>query len=402
MVALLASLMEIQPMMSTAFEPLPGQSRWRELVLAVQPFAQAPRRVARRALLWHWLQTHAEAIRFQRAGQRWTGSLASADLAARFIHEEQDECSAPSPVLERSLLRLGQLLHLLLPIRSPLRTHALRSLLWRLLQGQAELLSFQRQGMHWCGPITSSITASLFINGQYQHESLPALLRWLAENTDWHARRTIVNVGANIGDSAIALAKQTDKRILACEPVPDVFQLLRENVRANHLEQRIDACQLAIATEDGWAEMLVPHDPGYSEVRNTGGGQGFPHPLAECGRFRVWTQPLANLLRDQTIPCGDVGLVWSDTQGCESEVIASGAGLWRAGVPLWVEVWPRGLQAHGGVERFLSLARTHFRRFIPQRCFAKPGRIQPREIADLEALVRTLAGPDFTDVLLIP
>jgi len=394
--------MESQSMMSTAVAALPGQVRLRTLFLAAQPFACTTRRLARRALLWHMLQAHAEAIAFQRGGQRWTGSLTDADLAERFIHGDREENTAPSPVVERSLARLGQLLCALRPMRSPRRTQMLRSLVWRLLQGQAELIGFQRQGNHWCGPISSSVTASLFITDQYQHECLPALSDWLAEHTAWQSRRTIVNVGANIGDSAIALARRTDKDILACEPVPDAFQLLRHNVNANHLGQRIHLQQVAVAVRDGWSEMLVPHDPGYSEVRNADGGQGFPHPLTECRRFRVRTQPLANLLRDQAIPYSDVGLVWSDTQGFESEVIESGAELWRTGAPLWVEVWPCGLQAHGGTARFLSLARAHFRRFIPQRCFTKPGCLRPQDIAGLEALVRSLARRDFTDVLLIP
>ena len=49
----------------------------------------------------------------------------------------------------------------------------------------------------------------------------------------------------------------------------------------------------------------------------------------------------------------EVALVCSDTQGFETQIVASGSSLWAAGTPLWVEVWPQGLACHGGVQQFL-------------------------------------------------
>jgi hypothetical protein len=86
----------------------------------------------------------------------------------------------------------------------------------------------------------------------------------------------------------------------------------------------------------------------------------------------------------------------------ESEVLESGAGLWQARVPLWVEVWPRGLNAHGGVDRFVAVAGRHFRHFLAQSRLMAGDAKATQTIDELELLVRSLKDKAFMDVLLLP
>ncbi|OAI45868.1 hypothetical protein AYO44_02400 [Planctomycetaceae bacterium SCGC AG-212-F19] len=304
----------------------------------------------------------------------------------------------------RSLSWSKQLLLALQPFSSARQIAARRWLAWRWLRGQADTIAFERDGVRWSGPVRSGITAALFANGNYQHESMPAIVEWLGRHQPrWSACRTLVNIGANIGDTCIGLARQTGKRVLACEPVPELFRLLQANIAANNLDQRITCRQAAIATTIGEEEILCPPEPEYSEMRCGAGRQGFHHPREGCQSYLVPTKTLDAWLDEENLTPSDVGLVWSDTQGFESAVIASGARLWQAGVPLWVEVWPKGLSAHGGVAQFLALAQRYFTQFIPESRLAQAGAASNADpVARLEPLVASLRGRAFTDVLLIP
>src|SRR5262249_8965156 len=160
-----------------------------------------------------------------------------------------------------------------------------------------------------------------FSRGAYQHECIAPLAGWLARHHPrWSGARTIVNVGANIGDTCIALVMHTGKQVLACEPVPDLFSTLEQNVRANRLESHIACRRVAIAARIGQAEIVCPREPEYSEMRGANGAQGFHHPLDQCQVFSVPTIPLDTLLQQEGLEPENVGLVWSDTQGFESEV----------------------------------------------------------------------------------
>jgi len=306
--------------------------------------------------------------------------------------------------LSRSLVRMKEVIAALQPFASERRAVARRSLLWRALRHEAAVITFERHGVHWSGPVRSAITQALFTAGDYQHAAMPPLFAWLArQRPAWSERWHIVNVGANIGDTAIALALRTGKQVLACEPVPELHDLLRRNIAANGLSGQVEAVPMAVAATCGEAEIICPREPEYAEMRGSAGTQGFPHAAHECQTFVVPTITLDGLLARQRIAAPEVALVWSDTQGFESEVIASGASLWRAGVPLWVEVWPRGLAAHGGVDHFLALCRQHFRTFLTEdQLLAQGAASAAQAVAGLEPLVRALRGRAFTDVLLIP
>jgi hypothetical protein len=108
---------------------------------------------------------------------------------------------------------------------------------------------------------------------------------------------------------------------------------------------------------------------------------------------------LAEVLKSFQIGPEQVALVWSDTQGFESQVIESGAELWAKGVPLWVEVWPKGLDCHGGTDRFVTSCERYFRQFAT----AKHIHATPEPIEALKSTVADLKKHGVsTDVLLIP
>jgi len=259
-----------------------------------------------------------------------------------------------------------------------------------------EELTFKRNGFTWTGATSSSITEAIFTSDHYQDAHISVLVDWLTSNTKFQ-RSVIVNIGANIGDVALPLTR-TGKRVIAIEPNPATFSRLQRNVRQNNLESKITCCAVAISKTAGKAELIVATDPGNSEIKESGGKLGFDGVDQQRGAVEVTTARLDQLLPSIQVPVDDVALVWSDTQGFESQVIESGTALWENQTPLWVEIWPKGLACHGGVELFLELSQRYFTRMIPGTGLGQP----PQPVNQLRTLVDSLKNAEFTDVLLIP
>jgi FkbM family methyltransferase len=268
-----------------------------------------------------------------------------------------------------------------------------RSLALRVLAPLGIEARFRRNGFLWTGSLQCAITRTIFLSGSYQDAPIADLMPLLDSG-----RSVLVNLGANIGDIALPLTR-TGRRVIAVEPNPETFAKLLRNIRRNGLEGRIEPVPVAISEISGVAQLVIAKQPGNSELAGEAGAIGFAGVDERAGEVSVETKPLSAVLDSLGIDARDVALVWSDTQGFEASVIASGGALWAGGTPLWVEVWPKGLDCHGGTERFLALCAAHFKQFYASGQLRMP----PRPVSELPALVATLAAEQTsTDILLMP
>ena len=127
-----------------------------------------------------------------------------------------------------------------------------------LLEGEAERMTFRRGDLQWTTYVKDYISRRLFIRGEYQVKEIKALMDWLSGPRGPDAARAIiVDAGANIGTTALPMARMTDKRIIAIEPVPSNFELLQRNVEDNGLADRITCVQMAVGLEPGTLQMRV-------------------------------------------------------------------------------------------------------------------------------------------------
>jgi FkbM family methyltransferase len=286
-------------------------------------------------------------------------------------------------------------------------------------------VEFERDGIRWRTGIDGNVAKSLFVHGGYQSAEIDSVLAWLDRH---HGSREpgalVVEVGANIGSTTIPLC-QAGFRVLAIEPGAEAFELLEANVERNGLADRAVLVNLAIARTAGRREIAIPDgDSARAEVTIPEGSLGAVGQ--SWTRAPVETARLADVLASSDIDPASVHLVWSDTQGSESAVIESGSDLWSSGVPLYVEVWPEGLDAHGEQDQFLKLVETSFRSFLPSASLTRHGPSAPsRPISELRdwfasvaagtesparrvrhqpSLVPTspLKGGPFADALLVP
>jgi FkbM family methyltransferase len=298
--------------------------------------------------------------------------------------------------------------HLLRAIfaRGERRVRARREMALHFLRGQAEMITFRRDEVEWTAFLYDMLTRTLFVEGAYHRRELAGTLAWLGRRGYFdEGRSTVIEVGANIGSICIPMAHQTGRHVVALEPVTETFAVLRRNVARNGLDDRITCRQAAVATRTGRIPMYASLDHGHSEVKTAGGVQGFGVPGAAHHLVEVEAITLDDLAAELGVPPGAVALVWSDTQGFESAVIESGAALWSANVPLFVEVWPQGLEAHGGIDRFVSAVRTHFRGMITDEALAAAGGdATPVAASEVVGLIREIGRRRriSSDVLLLP
>jgi FkbM family methyltransferase len=264
-------------------------------------------------------------------------------------------------------------------------------------EGATEVV-FTRDGHRWHTDLGDGIGASLWMNGAHDEEAISDLVDWLSRSG--RTGTVVVDVGANVGTTTIPLAR-SGFQLLAVEPVPRTAAMLRENLAAHGFSSEVAVVECAIHATlqsvqiwtgfgSGQAEVATPgHEP---SITRFGGDKGDLIPVPAAG--------LSQLLKNEGLHPEDVAIVWSDTQGSESEVIESGRDLWSRGVPLYLEVDPLSLEAHGGVDRFLRLAEASFDTFLPKEDIRR--RDDPRPIESLAKWVAELPNLRYEDALLLP
>jgi FkbM family methyltransferase len=282
-------------------------------------------------------------------------------------------------------------------LTSPSGRRALRRrLALRLLRQVHSEITFRRNGFKWTGPARCSVTGSIFVHDHYQDEYIEPVTAWL-RNNPVSSRSVAVNIGANLGDIALPLSRLM-KRVIAIEPHPATFARLQHNVRQNGLDEHIECCEFAVSDEPGNAEFVLAGNPGNSELRGTANKIGFSGVDVVREVISVKTIRLDELLHSRGVATADVALVWSDTQGCESQVILSAPDLWKGGASLWTEIWPKGLDCHGGTDRFIKVCSENFRWILAADRLGQ----DPEPISALNRIVREVKPGMFTDGLLIP
>jgi FkbM family methyltransferase len=283
-----------------------------------------------------------------------------------------------------------------------------------LLRDERVVVRFRSGDLEWAIPSGDLILAEMLAHGEYESAEIPPLCDWVAQRRPIGSHPVVVEVGANVGTSTIPFC-QLGYRVVAFEPVPRIRALLEENLSANGYRSQVEVLPYAVAATDGTAEMRVS-DAGGSElvsaelddVVSRRGPAYISGRQAEAGRTaQVSTRTLTSALAGVGVAPRDVAVVWSDTEGAETGVIAGGAPLWGDGVPLWLEVWPAGLEEHGGLDAFTQVVRTHFRGFLEREVLMDDGRAaQERPVTDLGPWLHTLlcteASWASTDLLLVP
>jgi FkbM family methyltransferase len=290
----------------------------------------------------------------------------------------------------------------LLNYRGVRREHA-RRLFFRLARRFTPALACDAAGLrYYVNTADDCISEDVFATGGYDREVIDRALEALeaagrAPETASH----FVDIGANIGTNVVGLVGgRRFARGIAFEPEPLNFLLLRQNILANGLEERVAAHNMALSDREGELVLeLDPHSTGNHAVRARAEVPGVV--TAERGKAETISIPsrtIDRLAATGTLDLARVGLVWIDTQGHEAHVLRGAASLAAAGVPVVVEYWPFGLQAAGQMEAFEQVVAAQYNRYLDLR----RAPVQWATTADLPDLRSRYPGRAYSDLLLFP
>ena len=149
---------------------------------------------------------------------------------------------------------------------------------------------------------------------------------------------TVIDIGGNIGIFSIKAALHAKGvRVVAYEPVPGNFAMLKKNIAANRADL-VEVHQLAVAGNPGEFDL-------YYEENNTGQGLFTPHHQADTKMIRIRCTTLANIFMDEHIERCDFLKI--DCEGAEEDILFNAPkGLFPKIKSMTIE-WHDNLSKHG-------------------------------------------------------
>ena len=220
---------------------------------------------------------------------------------------------------------------------------------------KGQLVLRYRMGDHtlYLDPADDVIAARVLLRGDWQRRDLERAVAVLEAHLPDLRGKLFVDVGANIGTETVyAMLTGFFSGAIAIEPEPNNFALLKENIAANDLSQRVRAVNGAAGAEPGTQNLV-------RSVWNKGG-----HAIGSGGdAIAVEVLPLADILRNAGCGAKDAGLVWIDVNGSETQVLEGMLELLELRVPVVIEHLPALISAEEarGIHRLLSV---HYSQFV--------------------------------------
>jgi FkbM family methyltransferase len=178
------------------------------------------------------------------------------------------------------------------------------------------------------------------------------------------ARRSFIDVGANIGTTTIpALLSHGFDTAVAIEPEPENVRVLRLNVLLNDLDDRVKVLPVAASNEVGRSELVVDRSRGGKHWIATDRSKLRRKNLAENAMLDVETVTLDHLVESGLIDAQRTGLLWIDAEAHEGHILEGASSLLAGGTPLLLEWNPVILDRVGDrakLEQAVARDYTHF------------------------------------------
>ena len=214
----------------------------------------------------------------------------------------------------------------------------------------------------------------------------------------WVRGTTFLDLGANIGTSAITALRSHDfARAVACEPEPENYRLLKVNAAMNDVDDLLTGLQVAVSDHCGTATLAL--DPINS------GGHFVITGDREQETLTVEAVSVDYLIERGVLDSQAVGLIWIDAQGYEGQIIKGASSLTERGIPIVLEFHPLMLQRTGGRAMLEEIIPARYTHFIDLRGVeaGDPPTFELRPAEELSALAENLVGQEshFTDLLAV-
>lgn len=280
-----------------------------------------------------------------------------------------------------------------------------RELVWRIFaEEQVDSACFRTDGFIWNTPMTLGIPLELFRSGGFQSKDVRALAAWIRRHgllAD--GRDTLIDVGANIGTTTVLLARELACRVLAVEPEQTNLRFLRMNIEANGCGNQVTVAPYAVLREPGVIRLLKPKDDPGGFCVDRARARESVEALAIERSVEARADRLESIAQLHGVSADRVAAVWSDTQGCELEVMETGAAYWAAGAPFYTEIEPLSLRRQGAFDSIAACAARHFDHYLEALDLVRQGEAAPvHPIQQFPAFLKGLPADSTLDVLFLP
>jgi len=155
---------------------------------------------------------------------------------------------------------------------------------------------------------------NLWKNNKYKVKFIDAITTGLFENFYIQQYNTeiqgdVIDIGANIGDSAIYFALKGASYVYAFEPLPAVYKIALQNIKLNNLEDKITLINAAVGSKEGTVKV-----PSSINIQESEG-----YSITNHGDVEVPLLSFNNIIKISKDP----DLLKIDCEGCEADIIFS-------------------------------------------------------------------------------
>lgn len=170
------------------------------------------------------------------------------------------------------------------------------------------------------------------------------------------------DIGANIGTTSIYVKKLLNPtlRVIGIEAGEKNYNLFRVNCILNDAED-IEVEKLAFSNNN---------DPMKYIYINTNPGGSYIADACDQNGEEVLTETFDSFIQRRNIDSKDIGYIWMDTEGAESEIIEGGMNtLSVKKIPLMQEYNPMTYKRKGTYESYLNNIKKIYSSFIDVNCY---------------------------------
>jgi FkbM family methyltransferase len=219
----------------------------------------------------------------------------------------------------------------------------------------------------------------LYVRRSYEAQEMQRAMTLLRENgyLSENNRGTVLDVGANIGMTCIALLKLGYfNRAIAFEPAPDSYRLLIRNVLQNALTDKVVHFPWALSSVQGEAELELSHDnSGNHRLRRTKQAGAFKEE--ERRTITVKVRTLDDVMATEpALRTEQISAIWLDVEGHEGHFFLGAQNLLKQRIPVVTEFWPYAVNRSGMSRQefcnILTRLFTHFYVLTNALCEKQP------------------------------
>ncbi|MFQ5443923.1 MAG: FkbM family methyltransferase [Nitrospinales bacterium] len=177
------------------------------------------------------------------------------------------------------------------------------------------------------------IGRNIVINGDWNRKIVQEAIAFLFKRNKITKNSIALEIGGNIGTQTIYLLKEeVFSKVIVIEPDQDNYLLLTKNLAQNGLLEKVQSVRCAVGDKDGMSPLYKSTDNfgAHSLIKN----------INTTETVYVPVKRIDTILSDLEVDPNDIGFIWMDIEGFESEALQSMLAILANKTPMMMEWSP--------------------------------------------------------------